>query len=99
MMEGEISFDLVMNDNMPFVEGTFRLPGQEWQVFIFGPDTTVVAPEVNPRARWESGVTGVFVKWPESLRLHKAVILQILSEHLGITKWNEVHGPDSMGLR
>ena len=35
MISGEISYDLVMGDDMAFVEGTFRISGGEWQVFIF----------------------------------------------------------------
>lgn len=31
-MKAEISFDLKMEDNMSFVEGTYRLEGGEWQV-------------------------------------------------------------------
>ena len=31
----EICFDLVMEKEMSFVEGTYRLPGRGWEVFIF----------------------------------------------------------------
>jgi hypothetical protein len=34
-MTGEISFDLVAGANNEFEEGTYRLPGGEWRVFIF----------------------------------------------------------------
>ena len=34
-MKAEITYDLVMDDNMNFVEGCYRLHGGEWQVFIF----------------------------------------------------------------
>ena len=30
----QMSYDLVMEEDMPFVEGCFRLPGGEWQVVI-----------------------------------------------------------------
>src|SRR5262245_47640183 len=30
----EISYDLVMGEDMAFVEGTYRLPGGDWQVVI-----------------------------------------------------------------
>jgi hypothetical protein len=33
-MRAEISYDLVMNDDMEFVEGTYRLPNEDWQVLI-----------------------------------------------------------------
>lgn len=99
-MHGEISFDLEMNDSMEFVEGTFRLPGADWQVFIFGPDYSVTSPVVVANARWENGITGVGVKWPEvGWKLNKQVVIQIMSEALGVTEWKEVRGPDSMQLR
>ena len=31
-MHAEISYDLVMDDDMSFVEGTYRLLGGDWQV-------------------------------------------------------------------
>jgi len=33
-MHAEISYDLVMDSDMEFVEGTYRLPGEDWQVVI-----------------------------------------------------------------
>jgi hypothetical protein len=98
-MRAEISYDLVMEDDMDFVEGTYRLPGREWQVFIFGPDASASRPEVSACGKWQSGVTGVFVKCPPALRLNKGVVLAILSEALGVTQWEEVRGPDSIQLR
>ena len=99
-MKAEISFDLVMTDDMEFVEGTYRLPGSKWQVFIFGPGYSGRKPVVNPAARWESGITGVHVQWPESgSKLNKDSVQSILSEALGVTEWEEVRGPDSMKLR
>jgi hypothetical protein len=98
-MRAQISFDLVMEDNMSFVEGTYRLPERDWQVFIFGPDNRVTHPVVRTDGRWESGVTGVPVKWPSGAPLNKAVVLRLLSEQLGVAEWDEVRGPDSMMLR
>jgi hypothetical protein len=98
-MRAEISFDLMMTEAMEFVEGTYRLPGGDWQVFIFGPDSRVAEPVVTTGGRWKSGVTGVFVAWPEGMRLNKGVVLRMLSEALGVAEWVEVAGPDSMELR
>jgi hypothetical protein len=97
-MHAEISYDLLMSDHMEFVEGTYRLPDRDWQVFIFGPDESAAQPEIVT-GRWPSGVTGVFVKWPPSMRLNKDVVLEILSAQLGVDGWSEVRGPDSMQLR
>src|SRR5262245_34345096 len=54
-MEGTISYDLVMDDSMSFVEGTFRLGSDDWEVFVVskGP---VSRPEWRA-CTWDSGVT------------------------------------------
>jgi hypothetical protein len=96
-MTGEISYDLVMGDDMEFVEGTFRLPNGEWEVLIVKKrDTTdtIVAPYA-----WPSGVHGVVVHVPRSFRLNKRSVEGILAERLGVAQWNEVFGPDSLQIR
>lgn len=96
-MRAEISYDLVMEEEMSFVEGTFRLPGGEWQVFIFlRRDVTEPAWR---RSRWDSGVTGVVVEYPNGRVLNKAVVETVLAGVLAVTEWVEVRGPDSMRLR
>ena len=96
-MEAEISYDLVMEENMSFVEGTYRLPQSEWQVFIFC-RRAEMRMEVK-RGSWASGVTGVVVYYPPSECLNKTVVERVLGSALGVTKWIEVRGPDSMTLR
>ena len=97
-VKAEISYDLVMEDEMSFVEGTYRLPGGEWQVFIFIPrqDSTAV---VWTRSEWESGVTGLVIRFPGKVPLNKVVVESVLSEALGVSEWFEIRGPDSMRLR
>jgi hypothetical protein len=98
-MRAEISFDLVMEDDGDFEEGTYRLPGGNWQVFIFTkPGSEVSEPHVEP-STWESGVTGVFVRYPRSEPLNREAVRRVLSETLGVRDWVEVRGPDSMKLR
>jgi hypothetical protein len=94
----EISFDLVMEEEMSFVEGAFRLEGADWQVFTFcrHPGDQI---EVNVHAIWASGATGVTVRVPKEKKLHRAIVLEILSAALGVRAWREVRGPDSMTLR
>jgi hypothetical protein len=96
-MHAWISYDLVMGNDMSFVEGTYRLDGGEWQVFIFSPDSSVSYPQVKI-ARW-SDATGVIVKWPPSMTLDRTAVLAILSKELGVTEWEETRGPDSLQLR
>ena len=96
-MRAEISYDLVMDDNMSFIEGTYRLPDKDWQVFIvFRHDVT--EPEVILQT-WHSGVTGVFIKFPQGRQLNKFVLERLLSAELGVSDWVELQGPDSMQLR
>jgi hypothetical protein len=96
-MQAEISYDLVMEDEMDFVEGTFRLPDAAWQVFILArypvKDTEVRA------TTWSSGVSGVFVKFPEGVCLNKSVVQHLLGDKFSVDRWFEVRGPDSMRLR
>jgi hypothetical protein len=97
-VRAEISYDLVMDDEMDFVEGTYRLPGAEWQVFIF--TTLGEATATHWRlSEWKSGVTGVFVRCPRDRPLNKRAVEAILSEALSVGEWIEIRGPDSMQLR
>jgi hypothetical protein len=100
VMKAEISFDLAVHEDMPFVEGAFRVPGGAWEVFIVErwQRPPVKRLEVN-RTRWDSGVEGFFIRLPETRKLNKAVVLEVLSETLGVRHWNEVRGPDSLRLR
>jgi hypothetical protein len=95
---GQISYDLVMEEDMRFVEGTYRLPGGEWQVFIFSRFEDVGEPVVR-HGQWDSGVTGIFVRFPKSGRLGKAEVEQVLAAAAGVDGWTEMRGPDSMLLR
>lgn len=93
----EISYDLVMDDDMAFVEGTFRLRGCQWQVFIVSPcerGATAIEPQT-----WDSGVTGLLLRWPRSLRLGRRQVEQTLGRFLHVEHWTEVRGPDSIVLR
>jgi hypothetical protein len=96
-MRAEISYDLVMDDDMPFVEGTYRLAGGDWQVVIVsrydGAESQVV-PQ-----RWDSGVSGVVVWFPRAGRLNRESVERVLSAALGVSEWVQVRGPDSMQLR
>jgi hypothetical protein len=94
----EISYDLIMDEDMAFVEGTYHLPGHDWQVLIFGPNDDIDDPIVTP-TQWKSGVTGVVVCWPRWQPLNKRTVEQLLSGVLGVRQWREVRGPDSIVIR
>ena len=98
-MRAEISYDLIMEDDMAFVEGTYRLPGGEWQVVVVsGFDRDVSEPQVIPQ-QWNSGVSGVVIKLPRSEQINAAIVERVLSQAFGVSHWTRVRGPDSMELR
>ena len=97
MTIGEISYDLVMELDMGFVEGTYRLPEGEWQVFIFS-RRDVLLTHVE-HVSWESGVSGVQVLYPMDQPLNRASVERLLSNALDVEQWKQVRGPDSMQLR
>lgn len=94
---GEISYDLVMEDDMGFAEGTYRIGGCDWCVFIFS-KRPVEEPCWNA-GHWESGAWGITVEVPVGMRLNVASIEKLLAEILGVGSWVRVRGPDSMQLR
>lgn len=96
-MQAEISYDLVMDDDMEFVEGTYRMNEGEWQVFIISK-----RPEEQIEIRsteWASGCSGLVILVPMSFRLNKQSVEEVISEWLGLDTWTVVRGPDSMQLR
>ena len=97
-MRGEISYDLVMEADMAFVEGCYRLPGQDWRVFVFSRFRPVGEP-VWRTSTWESGVTGVVVDYPRDGLLDRQAVAAVMARATGVTGWVEVRGPVSMRLR
>lgn len=93
----EVSFDLVMDDEMDFVEGTYRLARGEWCVFIFSQGDER-EPLVRP-SKWNSGVSGIVVRWPRDQPLNQSVVENVLGQALGVQHWLVVKGPDSIMLR
>jgi hypothetical protein len=99
-MKAEITFDLVMEDNMPFVEGCYRLERADWEVFIIAHSRAGSSePGVWKNLTWQSGVKGLNAVVPATTRLNKSVVLEVLSDALGVTEWSEIRGPDSIVLR
>ncbi|MCS3452018.1 MULTISPECIES: hypothetical protein [Bradyrhizobium] len=97
--KGEISFDLVMEEDMPFVEGCYRLSDGNWHVFMVrhsrgGTEQVGIYRDLA----WKSGVTGVNVIVRDE-KINKSTVLRLLSDALEVTEWLEVQGPDSMQLR
>ena len=96
-LPGQISYDLVMDEDMDFVEGTYRIDGSDWCVFIFSKRPRAV-PTWNA-STWDSGVWGIVVQVPLGTRLNMTSVESILSHVLGVGTWKRIRGPDSMQLR
>lgn len=96
-MCAQISYDLVMEPDMAFVEGTLRVPPGDWQVFIFS-KRDIPDPIVDPQT-WSSDVSGICVMFPHSEKLDQEAVEAILCSHFKVPKWTGVRGPDSMQLR
>jgi len=88
-----------MGDDMPFVEGCYRLDDGIWHVFIFRKSDGTEEARVRKDVVWDSGVTGMHVIVAHDEELNKSLVLQTLSKILDVTEWSEVRGPDSMQLR
>jgi len=96
-MKSEISYDLVMHDDIDFVEGCFRLRGGDWQVFIFSKRIT---PAVTWKMSiWQNKTKGVVFQVPASIRLNKEKVEALLSRVFGVAERSEVRGPNSIVLR
>jgi hypothetical protein len=95
----EISFDTGLDDDMSLVEGSYRVPGQFWQVFTFtkqrrGPGSSVPEP-CHHFGEWESGITGIEFDVPMGAVLDREYMLRAFSRVFGTDDWVEVRGPDS----
>ncbi len=94
----EVSFDLIMEDDMDFVEGCYRLPGKNWQVFVFSKRGDLDSPE-HQFVSWASGVTGVTIQVPTLFNLDSRSVKKLLSTILNIRSWETIKGPDSIVIR
>jgi len=94
----EISFDTMLDDgDNGTVEGSFRVPGSFWQVFVFlKGDVGELRPEIGP---WRSGIYGAEFVVPRSATVNRKFVIGVMSEAFGTRDWAEVHGPDSLALK
>ena len=93
----EISYDTVPDDDMVFVEGTFRLPGRFWQIFAFSNEDV---PEIRHQfGISESGIVSIGFGVPRKICIDHRLIVEAMSEVFEAGSWVVVRGPDSMVLR
>ena len=95
--DAEISYDLVMEGDMAFVEGTYRIGGCDWCVVIISKHP--IDEPAWKSCTWGSGVSGIVVQVPERMRLNAASAEGLLSDIHGVGVGTRVKGPDSMQLR
>ncbi len=99
----EISFDLVMERDNDWMEGSYRLPGECWKIVIFQkddvPDVRWEPSKWQRPTKWEREITGVVVRFPRTAKMGREDFLRVMSQAFGYTEWVRVHGPDSMSLR
>jgi hypothetical protein len=94
----EISFDTLLCDDMgSTVEGSYRLPGHLWQIFLFSHEDV---PDLTWHLGiWQSGITGIEFHVPPGMVISPDFILRAMSEALSAPAWEVVEGPDSLLLK
>ncbi len=99
----EISFDLVMEKDNNWMEGSFRLPGESWQCMSFNKrDVADVCHKLSQWQRattWGGTMTGISFSLPQTACVDRNYLLGAMTQVFGFSEWIEVHGPDSMFLR
>ncbi len=88
-----------MSEDMPFIEGCYRLEDGPWQVVTAFKREAVMHVEIRGGLTWKSGVSGINMIFPESAIINGSILLALISSYLGVDKWLEVRGPDSIVLR
>jgi hypothetical protein len=96
-MHGEITYDLVMEDDMDFVEGCYRILPDDWRVIIVS--KCAINSIQRQECTWGSGVKGFFILVPKSTVLNRDTTERLLTEATGVATWRRVPGPDSMQVR
>ena len=98
-MNAEITWDLVMSEDMPFAEGCYRTDGGEWQVVTATKARPGCPASIRENVSWASGATGLNIVFPPDDKINASSLKRIMSEVLAVEDLYEVVGPDSMTLR
>jgi len=93
----EISYDIVMAEEMDAVEGCYRLPAQFWQGFAFFQRDVIELRHVF--VTWESGLTGIVFDVPKESNLNREFVVRSMSKIFGSETWSEVRGPAGHTLK
>ena len=98
----EISFDTGLETDNDIVEGSFRVPGEFWQIFIFRKRNDrgeYVAELRHESGSWASGITGIEFHAPNEAVINKGYVFRAFASVFGTDEWVEVRGPDSLLLK
>jgi hypothetical protein len=93
----ELSFDTVPGEDADVVEGSYRVPGRPWEIFLF--EKRDVPEPRHHLSTWRSGITGIEFTFPKRAVLDREAVLRGMSEAFATTDWVEVRGPDSLLLK
>jgi hypothetical protein len=100
----EISFDLVLQEDHSFMEGSYRLPDEFWKVVIFKKDDVEELQFQTGRCgqrptKWERQISGMWIRIPRVAKVDRDYLIQAITQATGYDGWVEVRGPDSIVLR
>ncbi|AKJ08361.1 Hypothetical protein AA314_09987 [Archangium gephyra] len=93
----ELSFDTVVGEDADVVEGSYRVPGRPWEIFLF--EKRDIAEPRHHFSTWRSGITGLEFFLPKRAVLDREAVLRGLAEVFSTQDWVEVRGPDSLLLK
>lgn len=93
----ELSFDTMPGEDADAVEGSYRVPGRLWEVFLF--EKKDVPEPRHHLSTWRSGITGIEFILPRAAVLNREAVLRGMAEAFGTRDWTEVRGPDSLLLK
>ena len=98
----EISFDTGLEADNDLVEGSYRVPGAFWQIFLFRKEVDEgqsLGALRHRFAEWPSGITGIAFDAPATDVIDREYIFRAFATVFGTDDWVEVRGPDSMLMK
>jgi hypothetical protein len=93
----ELSFDTRPGEDADVLEGSYRVPGRPWEIFLF--EKKDVPEPRHQLHTWRSGITGIEFALPRGTVLNREAVLRWMSEVFATRDWAEVRGPDSLVLK
>ena len=98
----EISFDTGLEADNDLVEGSYRVPGSFWRIFLFRKEDDegrCFAELRRHSVEWPSGIAGITFDAPAEAVIDREYIFRAFADAFGTDDWVEVRGPDSMLMK